>query len=173
MVYLLEETRAAQDRKIIGRVEIKRGAVNVAAPLLVCAQACSSLLAPICSSPPLYNDLPDTAILAPETLKVVTLIVLSTPLSLRNCGYVLLETLLTISPFLRRTPTVCEVRSRSRAHSDTRMKYDYSRADHIQAKTGPPLSITSSSFKLFLRLPLMLNAHGADKHVLHAGYIGG
>lgn len=33
MVYLLEETRAAQDRKIIGRVEIKRGAVNVAAPL--------------------------------------------------------------------------------------------------------------------------------------------
>ena len=33
MVCLLEETRAAQDRKIIGGVEIKRGAVDVAAPL--------------------------------------------------------------------------------------------------------------------------------------------
>jgi hypothetical protein len=61
--------------KITGGVEIKRGTVNVPHLLLVRAQACSSLLAPTCPSQPSYNDKAHTAILAPETLKVITLIV--------------------------------------------------------------------------------------------------
>jgi hypothetical protein len=76
MVCLLEETRAAQDRKIMEVWKLNAARSTLPHPLLVRAQACSSLLAPICSSPPLYDDLPDTAILAPETLKVITLIVL-------------------------------------------------------------------------------------------------
>jgi len=50
------------------------------------------------------------------------------------------------------------------------LRMKWGNADQHPRRVGCPPSLSSS--KLVSRLPLMLNAHGPDKHVLHADHIG-